>query len=92
MRVGGSKGEGGALNWSMMNIIVTVETEKCYGTSISLPLEPRSLACKGPELLYKVEINRYDVRELLVASCNILRVRAMTYIMPFPRSRASFMH
>ena len=70
-----------------MNIIAAVETEKCYWTSISLPLEPRPLACKGTELLYKVEVNRYDMKELPVANYNTFRVRAMTYIMPFPRSK-----
>ena len=67
--------------------MVAIETEKCYGTSISLPLEPRPLACKGNQLLYRVKINRSDMKELPVASYNTLRVRAMTYIMPFPRSK-----
>ena len=84
----------------MMNIIVAVEIEKCYETSISLPLEPRPIACKGNQLLYRVEVDRYDVKELPAASYNTLRVRAMTYIMRFQdpsklhalRSRTTFIY
>ena len=71
-----------------MNITAAVGTEKCYRISISLSLEPRPLACKRNQLLARIEVNRnYYVKELPAASYNTLRVRAMTYIMPFPRSK-----